>query len=238
MCTATPLQLCTLAARIASGNAVVPRVTQCRRAAAQPRPPTRRGLTFSDKALADGAGGHEHGDATSPAAPPMRWRITQPGFEMAGKTGTAQVRRITKEERAAGVAQEREAAVEYARPCAVHRLCAGRQAALCRGDRHGAWRATDHPHVQIARDILLFAQQRDPLKLPTAYPVNAAEHRCRRRRMTRDLMPPRGAAFHGEKLLEVNWGLVLLITRHRLHRLCDAVFRRRAAISILGRCRR
>jgi hypothetical protein len=28
--------------------------------------------------------------------------------------------------------------------------------------------------VQMARDILLFAQQRDPIKLPNAYPVNAA----------------------------------------------------------------
>ena len=35
-------------------------------------------------------------------------------------------------------------------------------------------RRAHHPHVQMARDILLFAQQRDPLKLPTAYPVNAA----------------------------------------------------------------
>ena len=33
----------------------------------------------------------------------MRSRIPQPGFEMAGKTGTAQVRRITKEERHSGL---------------------------------------------------------------------------------------------------------------------------------------
>jgi hypothetical protein len=26
----------------------------------------------------------------------------------------------------------------------------------------------------MARDILLFAQQRDPLKMPTGYPTNAA----------------------------------------------------------------
>jgi len=32
-----------------------------------------------------------------------------------------------------------------------------------------------HPQVLMARDILLFAQQRDPVKMPTAYPVHAAE---------------------------------------------------------------
>jgi penicillin-binding protein 2 len=31
-----------------------------------------------------------------------------------------------------------------------------------------------HPQVTAARDILLFTQKRDPLKLPTAYPVKAA----------------------------------------------------------------
>jgi penicillin-binding protein 2 len=37
---------------------------------------------------------------------------------------------------------------------------------------HG--RIGHHPDVQMARDILLFAQQRDPLKLAPAYPVSAA----------------------------------------------------------------
>jgi penicillin-binding protein 2 len=37
---------------------------------------------------------------------------------------------------------------------------------------HGAVGA--HPHVQMVRDILLFAQQRDILNLRTAYPLNAA----------------------------------------------------------------
>jgi penicillin-binding protein 2 len=37
---------------------------------------------------------------------------------------------------------------------------------------HGAVAA--HPHVQMVRDILLFAQQRGSAILPTAYPVGAA----------------------------------------------------------------
>jgi penicillin-binding protein 2 len=30
-------------------------------------------------------------------------------------------------------------------------------------------------HVEVARDVLLFAQKRDTLGLPTAYPVTAAQ---------------------------------------------------------------
>jgi hypothetical protein len=37
---------------------------------------------------------------------------------------------------------------------------------------HGAVGA--HPHVQMVRDILLFAQQRGVLGLRTAYPLSAA----------------------------------------------------------------
>ena len=36
---------------------------------------------------------------------------------------------------------------------------------------HGA---IGHPQVEATRDILLYAQQRDPLKMPVAYPVHAA----------------------------------------------------------------
>jgi hypothetical protein len=39
---------------------------------------------------------------------------------------------------------------------------------------HGG--ARSEPQVQFARDILLFAQKRDPVNLPTAYPVAAAMH--------------------------------------------------------------
>ena len=39
---------------------------------------------------------------------------------------------------------------------------------------HGATVA--HPHVANARDVMLFCQQRDPARLPAAYPpVNSAE---------------------------------------------------------------
>jgi penicillin-binding protein 2 len=37
---------------------------------------------------------------------------------------------------------------------------------------HGA--TPDHPHVQMARDVMLFCQQRDPAKLPPAYPLTSS----------------------------------------------------------------
>ena len=95
-------------------------------------------------------------------------------FPRRGKTGTAQVRVITKEERLTGVKKNetlpwklRDHALFVAfAPVTEPRY------ALSIIMEHGAVAA--HPHVQMARDILIFAQQRDPLKLPTAYPPTAA----------------------------------------------------------------
>ncbi len=97
---ATPLQLAVMTARIANGGFVVsPRLVM-------PDPGTETGpperLPFSEEnikivqaSMADvvnGAGGTAR-----------RSRIKEKGMEMAGKTGTSQVRRITKAERARGV---------------------------------------------------------------------------------------------------------------------------------------
>jgi len=43
------------------------------------------------------------------------------------------------------------------------------------GKLNGSGGALGHPQVQIAHDVLLYAQKRDPLKLRTLYPTNAAE---------------------------------------------------------------
>jgi penicillin-binding protein 2 len=172
--TATPIQLATLAARIASGNAVSPRIARYVGHAEQPRPQLNR-LPFSDKALAAVQEGMNM-VANVPGGTAYAWRITQPGFEMAGKTGTAQVRRITREDRATGRVgnsglpwrlREHALFIAYA-PVQLPRYALGII------QEHGA--APEHTHVQMARDILLFAQQRDPVKLPNAYPVSAAEN--------------------------------------------------------------
>jgi penicillin-binding protein 2 len=171
--TATPLQLCTVAARIASGNAVSPRITRVIGREAQPRPQLNR-LQVSDAALAAVQQGMNM-VTNEPGGSAYAWRITQPGFEMAGKTGTAQVRRITKEDRATGHVgnagvpwnlREHALFMAYAPVGNPRYACATII-------EHGA--ATEHYQVQMARDVLLFTQQRDPVKLPNAYPVNAAD---------------------------------------------------------------
>jgi penicillin-binding protein 2 len=169
----TPLQLCTNVARIASGNAVVPRITRVVGREAQPRPELAR-LPFSDDALAIVRSGM-NGVTNTPGGTAFRWRIAEPGMEMAGKTGTAQVRVISREEHYAGVKKNQSLPwklrdhalfIAYAPVDRPKYACA----VLV---EHGG--LPEHPQVQMARDILTYAQQRDPLKRPTAYPLSAAD---------------------------------------------------------------
>jgi len=170
--TVTPIQLCTLAARIASGKALVPRVAHMVGSTVQPRP-LPAPLPFSQAAFATIRAGL-NSVCNEPGGTGYAWRIVQPAFEMAGKTGTAQVRVITKEERLAGVRKNESLPWNlrdhglfwaYAPAPAPRYACA----VII---EHGG--LGSHPHVQMARDILLYAQQRDPVMLPTAYPLHAA----------------------------------------------------------------
>ncbi len=166
----TPLQLATLAARIASGRAVTPRIAHSVGTLSLPRP-LPDPLPFTDEALAavrDGMNAvvNEGGTAAG-------FRITEPGFEMAGKTGTAQVRVITKQEHAGGVRKNASLPWnlrDHGLFIAFAPVAAPRYACACVVEHH----SDGHPQVQIAHDVLLFAQQRDPLKLRTAFPANAA----------------------------------------------------------------
>jgi penicillin-binding protein 2 len=168
----TPLQLCTLAARIASGNEVSPRITKYVGRDLQQRPPLKR-LPFADKSFETVQAGMNM-VVNDPAGTAYQWRITEPGMEMAGKTGTAQVRVITKAERESGVKKDTQLPWklrDHGLFIAFAPVAAPRYAA-CVVVEHGA---LGHPQVVATRDILRFTQQRDPVKLPTAYPVNAAE---------------------------------------------------------------
>ena len=103
---ATPLQLAVAAARIANGGkAVVPHLSRdlVDRDSVQPRPdPDFPAMGISPDALkvvTDAmidVSNNPHGTA-------YRSRITEAGFELGGKTGTSQVRRISKAERISGV---------------------------------------------------------------------------------------------------------------------------------------
>jgi penicillin-binding protein 2 len=171
---ATPIQLCMQAARIASGNAVVPRLTHEIGPTLTPRP-LPAPLPFSDKAFASVRGGMNMA-VNVPGGTAYGGRITQSGFEMAGKTGTAQVRRISKEERANGLTPESELPWNQRE----HALFIGYapvdnpRYALSVVIEHGG-NARTEPQVQVARDILLFAQQRAVAQLPTSYPLKAAD---------------------------------------------------------------
>ena len=168
----TPIQLCTLAARIASGNDVSPRVVRVVGHNVQQRPPLKR-LDFSDRALQAVQAGM-NAVTNEPGGTAYAWRIVDPGFEMAGKTGTAQVRRISKEEHENGVTKNENLPWklrDHALFIAFAPVSLPRYACSIILE-HGA--VGSHPHVQMVRDILLFAQKRDSAQLQTAYPINAA----------------------------------------------------------------
>jgi penicillin-binding protein 2 len=129
----TPLQLAVMTARICNGGfAVKPHLAR--------DTVTANGVPLRPDGPAESLGiAPAHLDAmvkamdavvNVPRGTAYGARIREPSRAMAGKTGTAQVRRISKAERETGRAQERGSAVARARPCAVRRLCAGRKATL------------------------------------------------------------------------------------------------------------
>jgi penicillin-binding protein 2 len=92
---ANPLQLAVMAARIASGKALMPHLLKGRNSAgAAALPVSAEHLLRVREAMA----GVVNGGGTGGAA-----RLQLPGITLAAKTGTAQVRRITMAERGSGV---------------------------------------------------------------------------------------------------------------------------------------
>ena len=159
----TPLQLAVMTARLASGRAVAPRLT--------------RGLDSEDWSLAEGApefgglginAGHlklvlegMSQVVNDPLGTAHKARINRPEYEMGGKTGTAQVRRISKAEREAGVRKNDE--LEWRlRDHALFVGFAPRQApryAVAVVVEHGG--SGSKAAAPLARDILLEAQRRN-----------------------------------------------------------------------------
>ncbi len=182
---ATPLQLATLAARIASGKAVSPRLVHnigSNRSAA----PVAGEPAVHRRGFRGGARRHERGGERARRHRLCAGASPTPGMEMAGKTGTAQVRVITKAERASGVRSN--ASLEWKMRDHVLFVAYApveqpRYALACIVE-HGS--AEGHPQVEIARDVLLFAQTRDPLRMHAAYPASAAMS-----------APPRAGEGHG-----------------------------------------
>ncbi len=103
----SPLQLAVMAARIANGGYEVhPRLVRSRNGE-RVRSRSLRG-TGIDKAHVEAVQRGMYGVVNEPGGTAYRSRIALAGHEMCGKTGTAQVRRITTAERATGVLKNSE----------------------------------------------------------------------------------------------------------------------------------
>jgi penicillin-binding protein 2 len=159
----TPLQLATYAARVATGRKVEPHLTRKLAGVLQPgsQPSDWPGLNLSERALHVVREGmwavvNEQG-GTAPLAklPDQRW-------QMAGKTGSSQVRRVSREQREQGNFDSSKLPWEF-RPHALFVAYAPYDApryALSVVVEHGnAGAAAAGP---IARDIMTDTLQRDP----------------------------------------------------------------------------
>ena len=159
----TPLQLAVMAARIASGRAVRPRlVIEPAADGTPPDEPLFPALEIRETALRvvrrgmDAVANRERGTA-------YRYSIREPELELAGKTGTSQVRRISKRERGSGVLKNHQRPWrerDHALFVAYAPVERPRYAISVVVEHGGAGSSVATP---IARDLLLEAQRRDPL---------------------------------------------------------------------------
>ncbi len=166
---ASPLQLALMSARIASGRMIVPRLIHTINGVEQERiDPAPLGIAEKHlQQVRDGMAAVSN----SARGTAYRSRITEKAFRLAGKTGTSQVRNITKAERAAGVTRNRDLPWER-RDHALFISFAPVDApriATCVVVEHGG--GGSHAAAPIARDVVLRALYG---KLPplSAYPAN------------------------------------------------------------------
>ncbi len=93
---ATPLQLAVMTARLMTGQQVMPRYLSTE------KHPSPQALSFAPEHL-ELIRESMIGVTNTPQGTSFRYRISKPGFEMAGKTGTSQVRRISLSDRKKGL---------------------------------------------------------------------------------------------------------------------------------------
>jgi penicillin-binding protein 2 len=174
----TPLQLATYVSRIASGRLVQPHLTRRLAGVMQPgvEPDDWPVLGMTDKMLMNVREGmwavvNEAG-GTAPQA-----RLADPQVQLAGKTGSAQVRRVSRELRESGHFDSEKLPWEY-RPHALFVAYAPYDApryAVAVVIEHGnAGAAAAGP---MARDIMTEVLRRDPANRSEAPPAQVAEAR-------------------------------------------------------------
>jgi len=190
---ASPIQLATMTARLASGRAVVPRLVRPVGETA-PDKPVAAAFGLSAEALAIVRQGmfevsnHERGTAYGS-------RIADPTKAMAGKTGTSQVFSITAAERASGVRSQDELPWnqrDHGLFVAFAPYDAPRYAVMVIVEHGGGGSTAAAP---VARDIMLFAQH-GGLPPEDAYPTS---QRARVREdmalLSERILPPDGMAL-------------------------------------------
>jgi penicillin-binding protein 2 len=160
---ATPLQLAVMTARLATGRAVVPRLT---RPADEVSDPVFSPLGMQQQNLRlvlDGMATVVNSNRGTAFAS----RIKQAGWEMAGKTGTSQVRRITMRERELGLLAKPEQRPWEERDHALFVATApvGNPRYACAVIvEHGIGGAK--VAAPIARDLMIEVQRIDPARQP------------------------------------------------------------------------
>ena len=183
----SPLQLAVMTARIATGRVVTPRLVRLIDGVEQPsglgeslgvNENTMRRVRASMQDVCNNRRGTAYGS-----------RIIDEAHKMAGKTGTSQVRRITPEERAAGVTRNEDLPWERR----DHALFVGyapydnpRYAVSVVVEHGGGGSAAAAP---IARDILLQAQFGGPPPLE-AYPAGVRDAIAEQQARIEARMPP------------------------------------------------
>ncbi|MDA0231077.1 MAG: penicillin-binding protein 2 [Proteobacteria bacterium] len=163
----TPLQLAVMTARIANGGiAVLPKLVRETQRVGRRLPDTREpfpslGLSAAHLAIV------QKGmfDVTnSPRGTAYRARIEEPGMAMAGKTGSVQIKRITKAERERGVSKNEDRVWkdrDHALFIGYAPVNSPRYAVSVVVEHGGGGAKTAAP---IARDILREVQRRDPAR--------------------------------------------------------------------------
>lgn len=104
--TSTPLQLAVMAARIASGKEIRPRIVRVR--GDLDLPPHPASPLDIDPAFLDVVRGGMDAVTNEPGGTAYRSRLEKPEWRLAGKTGTSQVYQITAEDRARGLDKPEE----------------------------------------------------------------------------------------------------------------------------------
>ncbi|WP_373636886.1 penicillin-binding protein 2 [Yoonia sp. BS5-3] len=191
---ASPLQLAVMSARLATGREVTPRLIKLIDGVEQPtglgdslglNENTLRRIRSSMYDVCNHRRGTAYGS-----------RITDEARKMAGKTGTSQVRRITPEERAAGVTRNEDLPWERR----DHALFVG--FAPFDNPRYAVSVVVEHggggsrAAAPIARDIILQAQFGGPPPLE-AYPSGLHDQIAAQQRRIEARIPP-GAKGHGQ----------------------------------------